>query len=79
MATGRAITTRADTTTQRSARDPARSADVGQALFLLALAQQDAGHADAAAVAAERAAGPLLAGFGPQHASVHAARSIADR
>ena len=74
-----ALATEAVAAAQRSARDPARSADVGQALLLLALAQRAAGHAGAAAVAAERAAGPLLAGFGPQHASVHAARSIADR
>ncbi len=64
---------------QRSARDPARSADVGAALLQLALAQRAAGDAGAAAVAAQRAAGPLMAGLGPEHKSTRTALALAAR
>ncbi len=64
---------------QRSARDPARSADVGEALLLKARAQQAAGDAEAAARAAQQAMPPLIAGLGAERAATRAAGVLAAR
>jgi hypothetical protein len=61
---------------QRIARDPARSADVGEALLQLARVQRSLGDAQAA-VTAQRAAAALAAGLGVEHALVREAEAMA--
>jgi serine/threonine-protein kinase len=65
------------TVAERVARDPARSADVGEALLLLALAQRAANSGDAAATA-QRAARALAAGLGDAHRLTREAAALAD-
>jgi len=61
---------------QRVARDPARSADFGEALLLLAHAQRSAGDAAHSASTAQRAAVSLAAGLGENHRLTREARSM---
>ena len=61
---------------QRVARDPARSADVGEALLLLAQAQRNTGDATRSTTTAQRAAASLAVGLGENHALTRAARSM---
>jgi serine/threonine-protein kinase len=61
---------------ERVARDPARSADVGEALLLLARAQRDVGDAIHSETTAQRAATSLASGLGENHALTRAARSM---
>jgi tetratricopeptide (TPR) repeat protein len=61
---------------QRVARDPARSADFGEALLLLAQAQRSAGDAAHSASTAQRAAVSLAAGLGENHPLTREARSM---
>ena len=64
---------------QRVARDPGKSADVGEALLLLARAQQALGRpADAAATAA-RAVPSLAQGLSEDHPLTREARALAGR
>ncbi|MFN0186970.1 MAG: protein kinase domain-containing protein [Aquabacterium sp.] len=62
---------------ERIARDPARSADVGESLLLLARAQAAAGDAAAARASAARAAAALAAGYGERHGLTEQARQLA--
>jgi len=64
---------------QRAARDPARSADVGEALLIEAQAQRASGDAAGALRAAERAAGALTGGLGSEHPLTRAAQAFAAR
>ena len=64
---------------ERVARDPQRSADVGEALLLLAQAQRAAGAGTDAAASAERAAVALSSGLGDAHSLTREARALAVR
>lgn len=61
---------------RRVARDPQRSADVGESLLRLAQAQHAAGDAGAAALSARQAATVLAAGLGEGHALVAEAAAL---
>jgi hypothetical protein len=50
------------------ARDPAQSADVGEALLILGLAQRAAGEGAKSDALLARAAVPLAGGLGERHA-----------
>jgi eukaryotic-like serine/threonine-protein kinase len=58
------------------ARDPSRSADLGEALLLLAQAQRRNGEADVAAKTARQAADCLTRGLGETHALTREARAL---
>ena len=62
---------------ERVARDPAKSADVGEALLLLAQAQRVNGQASASASTARRAAQSLASGLGDAHSLTREARALA--
>ena len=62
---------------ERLARDPAKSADVGEALLLLAQAQRVNGQASASASTARRAAQSLAGGLGDAHSLTRTARALA--
>jgi len=62
---------------ERVARDPAKSADVGEALLLLAQAQRLNGQAVASAATARRAAQSLAGGLGDAHSLTREARALA--
>ena len=64
---------------ERVARDPARSADVGEALLLLAQAQGLAGNPEAASAGAQRAASALANGLGAEHSLARAALALVAR
>jgi tetratricopeptide (TPR) repeat protein len=59
------------------ARDPKQSADVGEALLLLGLAQREAGNPTAARQSFQRAAVSLTNGLGAAHPLTHAANEAA--
>jgi tetratricopeptide (TPR) repeat protein len=63
---------------QKRARDPARSADVGESLLLLAQAQRGLGRLPASADTARRAQTSLAAGLGPDHPLTREAASLVD-
>jgi tetratricopeptide (TPR) repeat protein len=58
------------------ARQPERSADVGESLLLLALAQRGLGQPEAAADSARKARTSLVAGLGPDHPLTHQAAAL---
>ena len=62
---------------ERVARDPAKSADVGEALLLLAQAQRLTGQTAASAANAKRAAQSLAGGLGDAHSLAREARLLA--
>jgi hypothetical protein len=62
---------------ERIARDPERSADVGEARLLLARAQQAAGAAHEASATARLAAAALSHGLGDNHALTRQALVLA--
>ena len=62
---------------ERVARDPAKSADVGEALLLLAQAQRLTGQSAASAATARRAAQSLSGGLGDAHSLTREARALA--
>ena len=62
---------------ERIARNPGRSADVGEALLLLARAQAAAGDAAVARSSAARAAAALTAGYGERHGLTEQAKQLA--
>lgn len=64
-------------TSERTARDPALSAYVGEALLLLAQAQRALGKPGAAAQTAQRAAVSLMNGLGEEHELTRTARALA--
>jgi len=61
---------------ERTARDPARSADVGEALLSLAQGQRRAGDETQSKVTAERAAASLAGGLGDDHPLTKEARRL---
>jgi serine/threonine-protein kinase len=61
------------------ARGPETSADVGEALVLLARAKAALGQADEARSLLERAARCLASGYGPDHPATREARAALDR
>jgi tetratricopeptide (TPR) repeat protein len=61
------------------ARDPTKSADVGESLLLLAQAQQELGRRREAADTAGRAAAALSAGLSASHPLARVASAIGDR
>ena len=79
--TARALSVASDAVAaaERVARDPARSADVGEALLLLAQAQGMAGNAEAASASAQRAASALANGLGAEHSLARAALALVAR
>jgi MalT-like TPR region len=62
---------------ERVARDPAKSADVGEALLLLAQAQRLNAQTAASAATARRAAETLAGGLGDAHSLTREARALA--
>jgi eukaryotic-like serine/threonine-protein kinase len=64
---------------ERVARDPAKSADVGEALLLVARAQRVLGQNGASAETARRAARSLSGGLGEQHRLTQEALALAAR
>jgi hypothetical protein len=64
---------------QHLARDPAKSADVGQALLLLAQAQQALGRHAEAVTSATRAVSSLTAGLSEDHPLTRQALAIIGR
>jgi tetratricopeptide (TPR) repeat protein len=62
---------------ERLARDPAKSADVGEALLLLAQAQRLNGESATSIATAKRAARTLAGGFGDDHSLTRTARALA--
>ncbi len=65
------------TLSERTARDPAASAHVGEALLVVAQAQRALGRPAEAALAARRAAGSLSNGLGEEHELTRTARTLA--
>jgi serine/threonine-protein kinase len=61
---------------EQVARDPAHSADVGEALLLLAQAQQRSGERALCVSTAQRAASSLASGLGENHRLTRAARAL---
>ena len=59
------------------ARDPAQSADVGEALLLLGLAQRQAGNVSAARESLRRATISLINGLGAEHRLTREAKDAA--
>ena len=64
---------------ERMARAPHNSADVGEALFILAQAQRASGDVEQSAATAQRATLSLVNGLGPDHALTVDALALAGR
>ena len=74
----RAFATDAVASSERTARDPARSAHVGEALLLLAQAQRALGKPAEAGLTAKRATVSLMHSLGEQHELTRTARALAE-
>jgi len=74
----RAFATDALASAERTARDPALSAHVGEALLLLAQAQRALGKPAEASLTAKRATVSLLNALGEEHELTRTARSLLD-
>ena len=74
----RAFATDALASSERTARDPAHSAHVGEALLLLAQAQRALGNRTEAVLTAKRATVSLLNALGEKHELTRTARTLAE-
>ena len=74
----RAFATNALASAERTARDPAHSAHVGEALLLLAQAQRALGKPAEASLTAKRATVSLLNALGEEHELTRTARALAN-